>query len=654
MSALPIPEPEPEEPAGSGLPGDGGGPDGAWEDEPEGPRQGLFLVIPGGGDLTLHGFCHDGRADKMKPGPLLAELLGVIAGDNGAGLKTVPNDGLCGFVSGVARMESWHAWARMSMLVEISSRPESRGLAADQVAGMLCLSWQQVAAEISYSNRVVHRLPQCFAALRDGQLRPFDIKIIEEATRFLPEELVATADALLARAAIGMTTGELRAYASALALKLDPEGAKKRKEEARQETRFRAWREDSGNAAISGRELPTVEALAASQAVGIRAKELRAAGVPGTLEELKVRAFLDLLQSRDSRLTLDLTDPAPDRDLDSGNGRDSDHGNDGRDGSAPADEPAGFGPAYDEPAGRDLPDDDPGASETPRMEPWDFQLDLPGEEPPDGRIWDDPGDGDPGDSDPGGGSGPDGPGGSGGSGGPGGGGPGGGRGGRGPGSGSPGSGSRIAGTGPVLAGLVNITVPYTIWHGDTGPPGQVGGFGIVDHHDTRDAIAAAARSPDSRWCITLLDPGGTAAAHGCAPGPRHWPAGPPAPGSFSELYRMLNIKTLDEVIRGPCDHAQEEHRYRPSRKLQHLVRARNAICTAPGCNFRASVCDIDHTRTYDSGGRTCPCNLAPLCRHHHRTKHTEGWHLEQPQPGILVWRTPANRTYTTQPTIYPH
>jgi hypothetical protein len=45
-------------------------------------------------------------------------------------------------------------------------------------------------------------------------------------------------------------------------------------------------------------------------------------------------------------------------------------------------------------------------------------------------------------------------------------------------------------------------------------------------------------------------------------------------------------------------------------------------------------------------------NLAPLCRHHHRSKQAEGWRLEQPKPGVLVWRTPAGRRYITTPTVY--
>jgi len=31
----------------------------------------------------------------------------------------------------------------------------------------------------------------------------------------------------------------------------------------------------------------------------------------------------------------------------------------------------------------------------------------------------------------------------------------------------------------------------------------------------------------------------------------------------------------------------------------------------------------------------------------------EGWWLEKPEPGILQWRTPSGRTYTTTPPEYP-
>jgi len=39
--------------------------------------------------------------------------------------------------------------------------------------------------------------------------------------------------------------------------------------------------------------------------------------------------------------------------------------------------------------------------------------------------------------------------------------------------------------------------------------------------------------------------------------------------------------------------------------------------------------------------------------HHHRVKQAQGWWLDMPEPGLLRWRTPAGRTYTTTPTVYP-
>jgi hypothetical protein len=110
---------------------------------------------------------------------------------------------------------------------------------------------------------------------------------------------------------------------------------------------------------------------------------------------------------------------------------------------------------------------------------------------------------------------------------------------------------------------------------------------------------------------------------------------------------------MTPITRGSCDHPHAETGYRPSRTLRHLVRARNAQCTAPGCGRPAARCDLDHTTAWDHGGLTCECGLAPLCRHHHRCKQAQGWQLEQPEPGVLIWHTPAGRTYTTTPTQYP-
>jgi hypothetical protein len=98
-----------------------------------------------------------------------------------------------------------------------------------------------------------------------------------------------------------------------------------------------------------------------------------------------------------------------------------------------------------------------------------------------------------------------------------------------------------------VAALVNLTVPLAALSGDPAPPGEAGGFGLLDTQDARDLVTAAARHPDTRWCLTVLGPDGTAAAHGCAAGQLRWTAGPQA----AEVLWALQ-PALRPVIRGPA------------------------------------------------------------------------------------------------------
>ena len=195
-------------------------------------------------------------------------------------------------------------------------------------------------------------------------------------------------------------------------------------------------------------------------------------------------------------------------------------------------------------------------------------------------------------------------------------------------------------------------MPWATLQGRSETPGEADGFGVLDGDEAREVAAAATRHPRTRWCVTALHPDGTAAAHACLPGGR-LPPGTGPPHSLPAHHLLRFTGPLLPVARGPCDHARAETGYHPSRKLAHLIRARNARCTAPGCGRPAARCDLDHTVPWDQGGLTCDCDLAPLCRHHHRCKQAEGWHLEQPEPGVLVWRTPAGRSYAITPTEYP-
>ena len=39
-------------------------------------------------------------------------------------------------------------------------------------------------------------------------------------------------------------------------------------------------------------------------------------------------------------------------------------------------------------------------------------------------------------------------------------------------------------------------------------------------------------------------------------------------------------------------------------------------------------------------------------QHPVRVKQAPGWQLEQPEPGVMRWQTPAGRSYTTTATVY--
>ena len=150
-----------------------------------------------------------------------------------------------------------------------------------------------------------------------------------------------------------------------------------------------------------------------------------------------------------------------------------------------------------------------------------------------------------------------------------------------------------------------------------GPPGNGGGNG------------GGTRGPRDR-------PGDT------APGPV---SPPPALGSQARTFIQRLGVTITPLAAGTCEHRNQEPGYTLSPRLRHLIAARTVYCCAPGCRRPAARCDFDHTIPYQAGGRSCECNVRPLCRRHHRCKQAPRWALQQPDPGTMIWTTPAGRTY---------
>ncbi len=200
----------------------------------------------------------------------------------------------------------------------------------------------------------------------------------------------------------------------------------------------------------------------------------------------------------------------------------------------------------------------------------------------------------------------------------------------------------------ALTGSVHLTLPAATWAGVADLPGEAAGIGPLDAWTSRDLAARlAAGGSLTRWSVTLLRPDGTAAAHARAR------AGPGPPGDLAGHRAWLTRLRFTWLEPGTCSHASQATGYRPPSLLSHLVRARNRTCGYPGCRRPAAGCDLDHTIPYEQGGRTCPCNVAPLCRNHHQVKQDPGWMVTQPEPGTLVWTTPHGRSYTVAPDPYP-
>ena len=72
-----------------------------------------------------------------------------------------------------------------------------------------------------------------------------------------------------------------------------------------------------------------------------------------------------------------------------------------------------------------------------------------------------------------------------------------------------------------------------------------------------------------------------------------------------------------------------------------------ATCVFPWCTRPARTADCDHVIAYDQGGTTCSCNLAALCRRHHRLKTHTTWTYTVLEPGSFLWTSPDGYQFLT-------
>ncbi|NYG54598.1 HNH endonuclease signature motif containing protein [Nocardioides perillae] len=144
-----------------------------------------------------------------------------------------------------------------------------------------------------------------------------------------------------------------------------------------------------------------------------------------------------------------------------------------------------------------------------------------------------------------------------------------------------------------------------------------------------------------------------------------------APVSATAIRDWLTTAGIDGVaphvtVLPVIDLAEAVHTeaYEVPRRLRTQTALIHLACVFPWCGRAARRCDHDHTVPYNPtdpageadeatngpvGGPTCSCNIAPLCRPHHRLK-THGhaatrWTLTPAGAGAWLWKSPHGAHY---------
>jgi hypothetical protein len=257
-------------------------------------------ILPRDGERGAR-FAAGGAADGLPPGVALA---GFVSDIWTTGLDRLNDDQLIGVLQAWRRLTSWTAAGELAAVAELNRRRAAEVAAGadphlaehigDELAVSLTLTMRGADQLLDFAARL-DRLPCTRAALAAGAIDRAKAYVIADEVSCLDHAHAAAVEAAVIGRAPGQTTGQLRASARRAVLAADPAAADRHREKAEKEARVEVWSEPSGTAALADRDLRPADVIAAEKRIDALARQLKAAGIEGSLDQLRARAYVALL-----------------------------------------------------------------------------------------------------------------------------------------------------------------------------------------------------------------------------------------------------------------------------------------------------------------------------------------------------------------------
>ena len=281
-----------------------------------GPGQpGSARRVPGEYPSRAAQFATGMLMDVMPGRPELAVLADEAAGPQDR-FDGASDDEVLGVLCAWDRVEAHAAARKHAAVAELIRRRPAPGHAPEGPARMPPV-WEEFTASelgavlgqsrwdadhlLGLAHDLEVKLPGTKAAFLDGIVNAEKAEIIARATAVLDPAGARAAEARVLGRAGRLTPAGLRSAIARAVIEVAPEKAKERRKKAEAEARVERWAEVSGNGGLAGRELPPAAVMAADQKISYWARQLKKAGLGGSMDELRARAYIDLLLGTDSR-----------------------------------------------------------------------------------------------------------------------------------------------------------------------------------------------------------------------------------------------------------------------------------------------------------------------------------------------------------------